>query len=452
MQVLDQYQSRLHRAGNDEHDEEFEYVRQIVASSIFHRFLRGEISQEEETQISLASQDVLSADFASEAIVSELTGSDIQKRRLARRKSLKALRNAVLPQTSLAAKKTHSLAESARPTSEAASANTTSTTSPLKHTHMKSLSGPETARMAVQDPRPRGVAYATDHLPRRERAPSPVFNGRDIDTPLEGLERSAPGPVSPGRRPSEESSNLGPRVRNLSNSTNTLIERLSPPSESPTKGRSFSNNKVSSESQPNVHGLGLNRPEMDLDLFTSQRHVLGNSGPSLVPEWDPADHYSNGGSGLAADIPPPSHLTRPHLHYSPSPSSHTPPRPFPSDSTSQHRLTTTEPHRHPPPAPPPPYPQLPVGTSHRRTKSFEDILNSPEFDPLNFHRTPIPPSLMTPRVEVDDPGTPVGGRNRVFHLMLEKGADGLGFLVKNREGREGGLVVQYLSPGGLAER
>ena len=69
MHVLDQYQSRLHEAGNEEHDEEIEYVRQIVASPIFHQFLRGETAQEENIHIQQASRDVLSAEISTEALL-----------------------------------------------------------------------------------------------------------------------------------------------------------------------------------------------------------------------------------------------------------------------------------------------------------------------------------------------------------------------------------------------
>lgn len=447
MQVLDQYQSWLHQVGNEAHDDEFEYVRQIVASPIFHQFLRGEISQGRDAEIAQASQEVLSAELSTEAIVNELTSSEIQKRRLARRKSLKALRNAVMSQPLPAAKKHHpppfdtssqTHSSSARP-SEATSS---STTSPLKHAHTKSHSGPEGVRKAVQEPRQR-VAYATDRYSHEEAAVSPpLTNGTDIDTPLEGLGSSSTT-CSP-KSPDHDSASFGPRVRNLSNSTNTLIERLSPPPDSSVKGHSILNGRLSSELQPNV---GLNRPEMDKDLFSAPLHVLS---PNLVAEWDGKEHYCNEGGGpvdLPIPPPPPSHVTH-HLHYSPSPTSHVAHRPFLTTSP-QHRLAlNTESQRHPPPAPPP-YNHLHISSTHRRTRSFEDILNSPVFDPLNFHRTPIPPSLMAPQDE-----THVGSGNRVvhFHIMLEKGREGLGFLVNNREGGEGGLVVQCLSPGGIAER
>ena len=435
MQVLDQYQSRLHRAGNDAHDEEFEYVRQIVSSPIFHQFLRGEVSQEDREEIFQASQEFLSTEPSAEVIANELTSSEIQRRRLARRKSLKALRNAVIPQSSTAAKKPHPPYESAqshgalRRNEMNSSSVATATPSPLRHTHTKSQSGSESAR--IQDPRLR-VAYATDHPPQEltvEMKSSQLTNGTDHGTPRELP--GGTGSIPPPDR--DTSTDFGPRVRNLSNSTNTLIERLSPPVEGLSRGHSTSNGHLSSESHSYVHGLGLNRPEMDKDLFSAPLHVLS---PKLIPEWN--GKYSNEGP---SNGPQPS--THPHLHFPPSPTSQGAPNTY---LTAAPLTLTTDARRHPPPAPPPHYDHLHINSPRHKT-TFENILNSPEFDPLNFDRTPIPPP-MPPQVDINDTG------NRVlhFHLMLEKGSEGLGFRVQSRDGGEGGLVVQCLSPGGLAER
>ena len=429
MQVLDQYQSRLHRAGNDAHDEEFEYVRQIVSSPIFHQFLRGEVSQEDREEIFQASQEFLSTEPSAEVIANELTSSEIQRRRLARRKSLKALRNAVIPQSSTAAKKSHPPHEShgaVRRNEMISSSVATATPSPLRHTHTKSQSGSESAR--IQDPRLR-VTYATDHTPLEptvEMKSSQLTNGTDHSTSRE-LPAGGTGSIPPPDH--DTSGEFGPRVRNLSNSTNTLIERLSPPVEGLSRGHSTSNGHLSSESHS--YGLGLNRPEMDKDLFSAPLRVLS---PKLIPEWN--GKYSNEGPNNG---PQPA-----HLHYPPSPTSQGATNSY---LTSAPLTLTTEARRHPPPAPPPHYDHLHIN-SPRHKATFENILNSPEFDPLNFDRTPIPPPLMAPQVDIDNTGNTV----LHFQLMLEKGSDGLGFRVQSRDGGEGGLVVQCLSPGGLAER
>ena len=447
MQVLDRYQTMLHEAGNEAHDEEFEYVRQILASQIFHQFLSGE-KHGNESEISRASQDLLSTDLSTEAVVSELTNSEIQRRRMARRKSLRLLRDAVMPTTphSPAPRKLHSSSRSSETSSSV------STSSPSKHAHAKSRSGPEPVRVSVQpEPKPLpphspGNQHTHDDGKERKTAFSKLTNGTDIDTPLDGLGDTS-SPSSPSKA-FDDPSILSPRVRNLSNSTNTLIERLSPTYDSPQKGYPISNGHVTAESHPNVHGLGLNRPEMDKDLFSMPLNMFD---PNLVPEWDRRDQYVT----QTADnpLPPPttplSHVSpRPHLHYAPSPSSHVSQPPLlTKSSTQQQRVTTAT--RHPLPAPPP-YNHHHIPTTHQRSKSFEEILNSPEFDPLNFHRTPIPQSVMTPQENIRNPN---GGqiRGNHFQLILEKGSEGLGFLVTNCEGGKGGLVVQSLSPGGLAE-
>jgi hypothetical protein len=478
MQVLDQYQSRLHEAGNEEHDEEIEYVRQIVASPIFHQFLRGGTAQEENVHIQQASRDVLSAELSTEALLSKLTSSDIQRRRLARRKSLKALRNAVMPvnQHPPSKKSPHPSSSSSPPfgshhggghapsRSGEPSSLSSATTSPLKHAHhTKSYSGPESVRTAVavatgaesQPPHhvDRGPVSShgnsSSHTPSSQPPSSLMTNGGDIDTPLEGLGVTVKSPVSPRRPP--DSNSLSPRTRNLSNSTNTLIERLSPPVQSPTKGHQISTGRVSAESHPNVHSLGLNRPEMDKDLFSIPRHVLS-------PEWAGGkDRFPNerGVVNLPLHPPLPPH---PHSHYNATPNStHRTPVAVAKASPSARLPLASEIPRHPPPALPP-YEPL-QNSTHKRSKSFEDILNSPEFDPLNFHRTPIPPHpMLGPQVENPSLGvtaTAQGGRNQrgvYFDIYLEKGSEGLGFLVNNREGGEGGLVIQYLSPGGPAEQ
>lgn len=477
MQVLDQYQSRLHKAGNETHDEEFEYVRQIVASPIFHQFLRGEISQEVDVEISQASQKVISTDIQTEAIVSELTTSEIQKRRLARRKSLKALRNAVMsPNTGshVPGKKNHTPSSRANDpntsSSSVAITTNTSSTSLLKHTHTKSYSGSELTRLAVnvtQDthlhPTPSEHHIHTntrDEDKKKTNVSSQMTNGTDIDTPLEGLGRSERRMSPTGsEQTSPPSSILSPRTRNLSNSTNTLIERLSPPIGSPVKNSGYGgmgNGRVTSaESHPNVHSLGLNhRPEMDKDLFSMPMHLF--SGPNPVPDWNGKDHYSNEGDHTSS-----SHTTHPYILSPTSLTSHRPSFITTVTTTTTptpHRITLTNDLRHPTPLAPPPYNHHGNNTAaaHRRTKSFEDILNSPEFDPLNFHGTPIPPSsLMAPQIEIENHGpSMVCQRSRLVHfdLYLEKGSEGLGFLVNNREGGKGGLVVKCLSPGGLAER
>ena len=440
-------------------------MKQIVVSPIFHQFLRGETAQEENVQIQQATRDILSADLSTEALLSELTSSDIQKRRLARRKSLKALRNAVMPSSQHPpSKKSHHSSSSATSpsipyhsvghapsrTSEQTSLSSSATTSPLKHGHhTKSYSGPESVRTAVAvatgvDSQPphhhlsHGIAAPPPHLP-----PSLMTNGGgDIDTPVEGLVKS---PVSPRRPP--ESNLLSPRIRNLSNSTNTLIERLSPPVQSPTKGHMISSGRVTAESHPNVHSLGLNRPEMDKDLFSIPRHVLSS-------EWA-SGNETRGVVNLPPHPPP-----HPHSHYNtPSNPSHLPHRTPVAMATPVRLPLTSDVPRHPPPAPPPSYEQPSQDSAHKRSKSFEDILNSPEFDPLNFHRTPIPPHpILGPQVENSALGvasTGQGGRNHstlCFDIYLEKGSEGLGFLVNNREGGEGGLVVQGLSSGGPAEQ
>ena len=430
MQVLDRYQTRLHQAGNERHDEEIEYVRQIVASPIFQRFLKGEITPEEKSKISIASQNVISADIVPEMFVSELTSSDIQKQRLARRKSLKALRNAVMPHsTPLTRKSQPPFSTSPQYGSPRQSESSSiASGSPVKQFHTKSLSGSgsESARINVQTP----VAYASSSNPGRQRVS--IANGADVNLPLVSVEVSSSPLLR--RASTEQSSSLsGPQTQQMSNSTNTLIERVSPLPETLEKGgQPFSNGRISAEMHHHHH-LDASRPEMNFDLFTSQL-----STPS-------GEHFANGSVNPDLHISP--HLTHPHLHHSSSPSSSSshplPPRSF--SSTPQHRLNitnVTESHRHPLPAPPP-Y-SLTVSNEHRRAKSFEELLNSPEFDPYHYHRTPMPPR-MTPRL--DNP--PAG---MTFHLQLEKNEDGLGFLVKSKDGREGGLVVQYLSPGGPAER
>ena len=209
-----------------------------------------------------------------------------------------------------------------------------------------------------------------------------------------------------------------------------------------------------------MHSVGLNRPEMDKDLFSIPRHVLS---PTLVPEWAGKDHFANDGGLVGHPFHPPtstSSSSHPHnTHFPPSTAPLHTHRAAVATATGstpvppQHRLAPAvgDAPRHPPPAPRP-YEPLPNST-HKRSKSFEDILNSPEFDPLNFHQTPIPPHSIlpgAPQLE-NPPGGTQGTRVLSFDIFLEKGSVGLGFLVNQREGGEGGLVVQCLSPGGPAE-
>ena len=410
MKLLEHYRDRLHSLGDDYHDEELDYVSQIMSSPIFREYLNGQSSLEESSKITEVTKQVLESTANTED--QHLGTDEKRKRQLARKQSLRALRNAVTPQNSprLKPKRLHSSDD--KPDSI-----------PVQHTSKGNSSGGS----SVTQLEPRSRNDSTPSIPKLTDS-SIVTNG--TESPLSP-------PISP---PCGASSGLhDARLRNLSNSTNTLIERPSPPGDQHQLRKKSSDsllmNGIVSGSQPDVHRLTYPgpmalRPDLDPKHFLPPVAIGGRNIPKLAGESDwvhPHQLYHDQADGLSSNQLP----LEPHTLYPP----------YIPQQNEQPR------------GPPPPYGHQMIPP--KNSNSFEKLLES---DTVEVH---LLPAMMRPLVHpmtdslVTQDLPTAQSRKTQLVIRLEKGEEGLGFRVrglKNEQRGELGIYVQDMQPGGLAER
>ena len=465
--LLEQYRNRLHQVGDAEHDEELDYLKQILESPLFQEYMQdgGILSHEETFAISEATNELLT-DMDLENTQHSLM--EKRKRLVQRRKSLKALRNAVTPKNSprVQPKKAHGHHHSSSnsKTSGSSIQQREAPWSPYGKTFDSSSTA--TARMGSQNVTPSAISSAAsprlilkdaqihpELLPvdKQEQQSSFVSNGLDFNLSI--------------------GSPLDIRSKTLSNSTNTLIERPTSPNSYDSQRKKSSDSLLSaaggfSGSQPNISMLRITR-EGDLNIdfdqlqsctpnnkqYNSSSHSLQQQQQQQLSIPSPSANDTKLSSGLNIPIapispsadrpPPPSYLT--HLQQQQQQqSTHTP-------------LKATSPTSRPPP---PPYGQKSF-VPQRKVKSFDKLLDDSETTvPIHFPVPggPAPPPLvplahpMTDGLVTQDLPT-VDKRRTTLTIQLEKGDEGLGFRVKGlRSEQKGELIVQDLMPGGLAER
>jgi len=420
LKLLEHYRDRLHYLGDEGHDEELDYLQQILSSSIFQQYISGGNTSEEMKMVAEASNVVLSG-IAGESVEDErLTQAEKHKIQLARKKSLKALRNAVTPKNSPL----------------------------LKKKWPRSNSTENTAVASLESERLNGTTTIENNVPHSS---SGLLQSRNQDGPiLPKLVDSSPSPpavngIQPIKLTSRMESRQTNRVhstlleskaRNFSSSTSMLIERPSPPADyhyvmRKKSSDSILSNGMISGSQPNIHQLNFDLDFADIDPFFHSTTVT-SPGSNLAPEWN--KHHPHLQTGMDPNIsssnappmwPPPPYLS--HLQ-----------RNEPTDTT--------------PLRPPPPYEYSPF-VPQRKAKSFDKLLDSPDnLASLPFVHPRISP--MTDGAITQDVPTAQSRKTRLM-LCLEKGEEGLGFRVKGLKSEqrgELGLFVQDLLPGGLAER
>ena len=445
MRLLEQYRDRLHNVGDDEHDEELDYVKQILTSPVFLDYLQGQSSQEDTSKISEFSNEVLSGIEGN--TVSEdgpISPTEKQRRKLARKQSLKALRNAVTPHNSPMLKK-----KAVRP------GNASTDTLDNGSVPGRTRAGPHGGSGSIN--------AKSGSRTRNEISPPKLLDSvtPNVHSHHTGGELRANINLSNGLEPPTNS--LDARIRNLSNSTNTLIERPSPPGDHYLEKKKPSDvpllqNGIMSGSHPEIHRVGLGSQHgpktghrrLDLDMYGYHPPAIANPGPNpgpnsslFGPEWSHQsqhppyrDHIER---DLGLNLHQPANLLDSHVVQ---PQQSQPPPYIPSLDLPQNQ----------PPIRPPPPPYGQQLAPQRKATSFEKLLDRPDVIPIQL---PPPPPPMKPllhpmtdgSVTQDLPTTQNRGRDRMT-LVLEKGEEGLGFRVKG----EGGVFVLDLQPGGLAER
>ena len=385
---------------------------------MFQQYITGGNTSEEMRMVAEASNVVLSGITAGTVEDKRLSQAEKHKIQLARKKSLKALRNAVTPKNSPLLKKKWPRSNSTENTSlELERVNGTTTVE---------YDGPHSSSSLLQSRHKDGP-----FLPKLvDSSPSPpVVNGIH---PIKLTSR-----MDTRQTNGVHSTLLESKARNFSSSTSMLIERPSPPSDyhyvmRKKSSDSILSNGMFSGSQPNIHQLNFDLDFADIDPFFHSTTVT-SPGSNLAPEWN--KHHPHLQAGMDPNIS----------------SSNAPPPLWPPPPYLSH-LQRNEPTDTTPLRPPPPYGYSPF-VPQRRAKSYDKLLDSPDnLASLPFVPPRIPP--MTDGVITQDVLTAQSRKTRLV-LRLEKGEEGLGFRVKGLKSEqrgELGLFVQDLLPGGLAER
>lgn len=430
LKLLEHYRDRIHSLGDEGYDEEIDYLQQILVSPIFQQFVMGGSSEEDMTKIVEASNMVLSGIAAGSAEDKQLSPTEKRKRQIARRQSLKALRNAVTPKNSPVLKRKM----------------------PPSSSMDDSTATPDMADAGGKSRVVENGAPMSSLLQARSKdgpiLPKLVDPRADSPPAVNGIQ---PQPLSPEKgkmRPSNMSNGIHPalletRTRNLSNSTSTLIERPSPPADYHFMRKKSSDSVLSNGmvlgSQPNIHSAGIKLDFSDVEPFHHSPTAMTSPSSKPSPAWNP-HHHLQAGMNLNVSHPSPGNLSP--LRLPPSYVSHQQQnKPLELDA--------------PPLRPPPPYDYSPL-VAQRRAKSYDKLLDSPDshvtYPPLPLFHPMVPP--MTDGAVTQDLPT-MQSRRTSLVISLEKGEDGLGFRVKglkNEQRGELGLLVQDLQPGGLAER
>lgn len=420
---MEQYQSRLH--DSTENYEELNYVKQILASSLFQQFRNegGASLSHHDNEIAQAVGDALSGIETIQTDDGHFSPAEKHKRQLHRKQSLKALRNAVL---------------------------TKNTSGSSLEVGSPSIGGGGGAvKLAPSENLKSRVGVAQDMPP----AVMPTESGAQVngmDIPHSTDVHS----TDPAVYPSEDTSlgsrsmgSTGAKLNSLSGSSSWLDKSY----QESTEWRGFeglsnrSKQKSSlSGSQPNISMLritSLGSLEFDelpipdtasaeIGVFQPRRPRVSVTG---LPVATVASAATTGGKKLTlSPISPPTATSRP-----PPPSytsymahNHTPDPPIPSSAYGANSAN-------------------PKGLN-RRAKSYEKLLEADS----NFPSPPLIPLAkpMTDGVTTKDVLT-TERRKTSLVIRLNKGTDGLGFRLKGlKKEQNGGLYIQDLQVGAPAER
>ena len=502
VQVLEQYKERLHQLGDEGHDEELDYIKQILASPIFYDYVQNssQLSQEETSIFSEVTNDLLSG--FQETTDGKMSPAEKHKQRVQRKRSLKALRNVVTPKNSprIKSRRPHGGANSSDGGKGSSSVydSTSLATSPLDRTP-----GPSSSTSGSRFENSSSSSVATVVNGKRVQDFTPLTS-RSVEhdyTPVMNLSNGVIDFDTPSSGPPPFES----QSRNLSNSTGTLIERSTSPSSDDTLLRRSDENLLANGGPPSsgsnvLHGLKT-------DSGTSAYAIGNGTGPNSIPslggmDWDlPKQQQqllpSSSSIHDPGPPPPPQGLK---LKLPPVNVAHRQPPSYQlhmqqqQNHTAPHHQIVTSPQVENKRPPPPPYGQ--AGGSlmpQRRAKSFDRLLDSsPSDSTIPIHLPPLNQAPDTTTNMADSasfaqqqqPQVVGGGltsslqygnpivrpmtdgmvttnyltaserRRTILTVRLEKGEKGLGFRVNGLKSKQygGGLFVQDLQPVGVAER
>ena len=521
--MLEQYKERLHQRGDEGHDEELDYIKQILASPIFYDYVQNssQLSQEETSIFSEVTNDLLSG--FQETTDGKMSPAEKHKQRVQRKRSLKALRN-VVNSPRIKPRRPHGAGgANSSDGGKASSSVYDHGTPPLATSPPDRGPGPPSSSTS-------GSRFENSPSTTTSGSIATVVNGKQVQdftpltgrnvvdqdyTPVMGLSNGVLDFDTPSSGPLTFES----PSRNLSNSTGTLIERSTSPSSDDTLLRRSDENLLANGGTPSSDGNLLHRLKTEGGATTSAYAIGNGTGPNSIPslggmDWDlsptkqPQQQQLLPSSSIHdPGPPPPSTQGALKLKLAPMNVAHRQPPSYQLHmQQQQNHTTTTAPHhqivtspqvenKRPPP---PPYGQAGGNLMpQRRAKSFDRLLDSSPSDgaipihlpPLN-HQAPdtttniadlapftqqqqqpqvisggggLTPSSnygnpivrpMTDGMVTTNYLTAAERRRTILTVRLEKGEKGLGFRVNGLKSKQygGGLFVQDLQPGGIAER
>lgn len=425
--VLEQYRDKLHRAGENVHGEELDYIKEILASPVFNQYLLGNTpSHESSTLIAEATND-----FIIGIQDTKSTPAEKQKSHLQRKESLKNLRNVVNPKISPPAVSKHPLLPESMQVTSILHPSVPKLSLTLSHnskSRMETFVGPE-------------LKHPPEVSPLRQARKT---TGDSNDSIVESVLRDV----------ALDNSLSNSRMKNLSNSTSTLIDRTSS-NGGPMLRKKSSESFLSpgsggslSGSQPNISTL-RSSPQIAVKSNPFSGQELMGITIGSFPSNRPADLYPLA-SVSSSDGKPKLVL---------SPETRPPPPSYHDHMQKQlkHSQEATADEA-----------QL----SFQKTKSIDKLfdVSTVTSDEPHLH-SPLQPPALTPPIHQPSYLTPpthlkTNGlvtkdvsteekRRTTFTVRMDKGAEGLGFMVKaaKKEAKvDLGLSIQDLQPGGLAER
>ena len=451
VRLLEQYQNRLH--GSTDNYEELDYIKQILASSLFQQYRdAGGVATSLPPQHSselVQAVNLLETNNVDEAHISP---AEKRKRNIHRKESLKALRNVVV------SKKTTSSSSLERGSPgvggvahKSSPIETPSRNSPLKGPATSQLRQlPEPLPLATRDvssfseqtgqghmtatiPMTRPMNSSLDTPPSLDAAAPTSVYPLPEDNPFSGATKTTTAFVRHHADTSKSSS--------LSNSSSLMLEAGFPPSggsgdmmrgfEGMGSGMGISRARHKSSitgSQPNISRLRITQQgglEFD-DPDDPTPDAMAGEDPL---EWvEPKLTLSPISPPTASRPPPPSYITHMAQNHTPNPV-----------STLDHDTSRV--------------PAIYGMDARRRAKSYEKLLEATDgYSP--YPNQPLAPLVkpMTDGVTTKDILTTERRRTSLV-VRLNKGKTGLGFRLKGlKKEQVGGLYIQDMQLDGPAAR
>ena len=286
VRLLEQYQSRL--LGSNDSYEELDYIKQILGSPVFQQYVEGGavLHRKETQEIVQASVDILSGIEGSSLEGGPISPTEQRRRQIHRKQSLKALRNAVTPTLqNIAQHQTEVKCGLGEVRTMECWEKQQQPQQPFFESQLQSTFGECNGKPNVTSKRHRKLSYGSklDSLSscgsKVEAQYVPIslpttVNGGDLVSSgdfLDDCVPSSPSYVTPSHmntyeRQVEPVSLIAARANHLSNSSNMLIERPSPPNDYPGITTSVSSTTAATrtrrDTKEELFGKEVGRPSM----------------------------------------------------------------------------------------------------------------------------------------------------------------------------------------------